>query len=156
VNLTNGCSWSCSNGAGGDGYDVSFKLKVEEGDKIEIINGINGADLPNGIKAGGTVGNDGSISKILLNNQILVYSEGGKGGIRGSAPCSQCAPGCGSQGQNGTTYLYGNSTNGINAGSINNSFNGGLNNYGLLEFQSGSNLTVRNITGESSKTYLAY
>ena len=149
----NGCAWPRSNGAGGLGMDVSFKFTVSPGDSITIINGQNGIDLPNGYRGGGTVGNSGSLSEVFVNNQRLIYSEGAQGGIRANNPSYGND---GVQGQAGSIFLYGDSGTGINGTSLNNSFNGGLANYGLTDFQIGTDLTIRNLTGESAKTFIAF
>ena len=152
----NTCNHAYSQGAGGEGLDITFLIHVTPGDTVKVYNGRNGAKSPNSTSLG-NVGGDGDFCFVFINNDLLIFSEGGKGGVRATAsPTYQSAFSYGTTGAGGNIFLYGNSINGISAGSINNSFNGGLNNYGLLEFQSGSNLTVRNFTGESSATYIAY
>ncbi len=153
----NNCnSWTYAEGAGGEGLDVTFLIHVTPGDTVKVYNGINGAGSPNSTSLG-NVGEDGGASWVFINNDLLIFSEGGKGGVRATcSPATQQPCSYGTTGAGGNIFLYGDSSNGISAGSINNSFNGGLNNYGLLEFQAGFNLTVRNIMGESSKTYIAY
>ncbi len=152
----NGCSWGGSEGVGGNGLDASFKIKVSPGDEIEVITGQNGIDNPDAYKGTPpTVGGDGGLSRIYINNQLLLYSIGGKGGIRGGAPCSSCAPNAGTQGDEGDIYFYGDSQSGIHYRSLTNNYDYGLNPLGLIDLEVYPDLNSRNQSGHA-KTLIVY
>jgi hypothetical protein len=155
----NGCAWGDSEGKGGYGRDVSFIFDVNPGDIFQITNGENGVNNPDGYKdSPPTVGGNGGLSEIYINDQLLFHSVGGLGGIRGQAPCGQCAPGAGSQGANGQVYFYGDSQSGYAASTLASSYNYGLNPLGLKQLYQDLRLVELNLNGFqlTAKTVIIY
>ena len=150
-----GLNWSCwcgfcslgTQGRGGEGLDVAFRLKVNPGDTVKFSIGSNGVLGQNTTQRVQTsIGGNGDTIKISINNLLLLTSVGGKGGISGSSPNNGTAPGCGSTGQQGTVYFFSNNIP-YNAIQFNLS---SLNPYGLIDFQSSTSLSYRGVTRSNS------
>ena len=152
----NGC-YGGSEGIGGYGMDVSFKIDVSPGDVLTILVGENGVNQDDGYRnAQPNVGGDGGLSQIFINDELLLYSVGGTGGTRGNGPCSNCAPGDGDQGSHGTVYFYGNSETGYSAYSVFNTYNYGLIPLGLKDLNVDLNITDRNFSNMTATVIISY
>jgi hypothetical protein len=150
-----GINWSCwcgfcsggTQGRGGEGLDVQFRIKLSANDTIKIRignNGIMGANTTQRVQT--SIGGTADSIHIWVNNAKLLTATGGGGGVSGSSPHNGSAPGCGSTGAQGNIYFFGSMIP-VSSIQVNTS---ALNPYGLIDLNSSPNLTYRGSTRSNS------
>jgi hypothetical protein len=130
-------NWSSAGPGGGGSMSVKFQLPVSPGDSLNIKVGLDGVNGASGSPCS-VAGSDGGETSVQINGSNLLYIAGASGGSACcyNSGCPQCP--CGTPGNPGYAVLF----NEIPSESVINETCMGLHTYGLINFDSGSQLSA--------------